>query len=128
MWPMVAMLALSAYKAKQDQKNAADQQQAAKAEARYSPWTGMKPRAAPASDGLGTMMQGGVSGAMMEQGMDNQANQNDLTKSQIALNNAQANQSAGTAAQAGSAGSYGGQSQMQPNDQYAKYPWLKMGR
>jgi hypothetical protein len=129
MWPVVAMMAMSALKARQDQANADAQLHNAKTTARYSPWTGMKPGEVRPADGLGTMMQGATTGLMMDQAMKNQEAQKNLTDAQTNYyNNAAASQSAGTAAGAGNS-SYGQQMSMAQQDPLAsKYPWLAMNR
>ena len=53
-------------------KSKADRQRKLAAEtARYSPWTGMAPSAVEEADPFGSAMQGGVSGAMLGQGVQN---------------------------------------------------------
>lgn len=125
MWPVVAMMAMSALKARQDQANADAQLHNAKTTMRYSPWTGMKPGEVKPADGLGTMMQGATTGLMMDQAMDNQTAQQNLTDAQTKYyNNAAQSQSAGTAADVGQ----GQNMSMAQQPLEAKYPWLAMNR
>lgn len=49
---------------------------------RYSPWTGMSPQPVQSADPFGSMLQGGMAGAMMGQGMQSADAQNELLKAQ----------------------------------------------
>ena len=108
---MAAMMAASAYKAKQDQ-NKADRDRMVEAEVmRNSPWTNMKPNRVQDPDGTGTMMQGAASGYAMDQNMASQQNQQDLQKAQIDWykNNPGSPAATNTAGSAGSAAEVGTQ-------------------
>lgn len=85
MWPaLIAMLAMSAAKAKSDQdKEARDRKYQAEL-IRNSPWTGMQSTAPQRADTFGTMSQGLATGLAMDQATDHQHAQNDLLNSQKA--------------------------------------------
>lgn len=70
MWPLVAMAALSAVKARQDQTNYQDQSQVASATQRYSPWTHMQAQAPQRPNSAATLTQGVGSGLAMQQAYD----------------------------------------------------------
>lgn len=71
---LLGMLALSAVKSQRDQERA-DRDRAMKAEMmRYSPWTGMgRDPVFQNPDAMATLMQGGMTGAMMGSMMDQNA-------------------------------------------------------
>jgi hypothetical protein len=53
--------------------------------ARYSPWTGMRPSYVAGADTLGNAMQGGISGYMFGQALDNKASDDLLKNEQMKM-------------------------------------------
>lgn len=69
---------------------AADRQRkVAATEARYSPWTGIQPQQVQEANPMGSAMQGGMTGAMVGQGIQQTNNMNSLMASQKGLMDAQ---------------------------------------
>lgn len=69
---------------------AADRQRKVSAvEARYSPWTGIQPQQVKEADPMGNAMQGGLTGAMVGQGVGQTNKMNALMDSQKGLMDAQ---------------------------------------
>lgn len=83
MWPMLALAALGAAKGYGDKQEEKNDKLAAAEMQRWSPWTGMRPDPIQRTPGvLGSALQGGVTGAMLGQGMDQQDQYSNYLKSQ----------------------------------------------
>ncbi len=69
-------------KSNADRQRAERQRQMESEVARYSPWTGFAPQRVQEADPLGSVMQGGMTGAMLGQGMAGADKQNALLDAQ----------------------------------------------
>ena len=123
-WPVIAaMAAAGLVKGLGDEKKAkADRKREAEI-ARYSPWTGLGPSAVKEADIMGSVMQGGMGGAMMGQSMGGMGGGGAAA--------APAGGAALTSDPSAAASLTGGQSQMgqmggQDPAMLQKYPWLGM--
>lgn len=72
-----------------DQPAADRQRKVSAVEARYSPWTGIKPEQIQEANPMGSAMQGGMTGAMVGQGVGQTDKMNALMDSQKGLMDAQ---------------------------------------
>lgn len=73
MWQALIPVGMGLLKSRADNKRYQDQMRVEAIKERYSPWTGRGGRSMAAPDSTGTMMQAGLAGLNMYQGMEAKA-------------------------------------------------------